>query len=140
MKSETLNDQVMAALVADSRLTESWSRNPSMTLIPVNPERSSFFLVISVCLIPQAEKFDEIAHTCLSVVRLAASSGALEGLFGVEVVPYIEERPQKPRRILRFSVKATAFAAAIKLTPPDLLRPEPAEGISCGWYVSPPEK
>lgn len=137
MKTPKLEKRLVAILSEDSQLKKMWVREPSAIYIPFRGSRESFYLLVSIYLDVKAADFEKLAYACLSTLRLLAHSDLLVGYSGVEVVPYVTE-DLTPKRVLRLSVESNAIERAKEMKSSDLLRDNPEEGITCGWYYGKP--
>jgi hypothetical protein len=138
MFDEELSIKVTSILNSDQRLRELWSQPPDIYLMPYMRSRESYYLLLSLCLRDTEVHYEDMAYACLNSLRLIVASGVVDDLPGIEIVPYLR-RGDSLSRILRLSVRRNAFIDAMKLEGGDLLKKEPAHGITCGWYMPKPE-
>jgi hypothetical protein len=136
MESKQLNEQVITILSADSRLVEMWLQSPDAALIPYMGSRDSFFLLVSLCLLPAVSRSESISYATISTLRKIYESGLAKDLPGIEVVVYIGDNSSKTgfRRILRFTVKNCAFDKIPELGSENLNQANPRDGLTCTWY------
>jgi hypothetical protein len=138
MKDKVLESKVVSIMEEDLQVKEFWSQPPDVTLIPYTKNRQSYFLLISICFTRAADDFDFLSRACIYTLRRVISSGVCSGLPALEIDPFILEESGF-RRVLRLCVKAEAFDAALGITPQDLLKDVPSQGITCGWYGPKPD-
>jgi hypothetical protein len=139
MDNEHLREEIAGLLGSDAQLASMSSLPPRAMYIPFTKDRSSFFLLVSLCLWPHMKTYNDLAYASLAALRLIIPSGLLRDLAGIEIALYIFDG-EKSDRIMRLSVQSKVFEKAFELTDNDLTKESPADGINCGWYVAKPRR
>src|SRR5262245_10251988 len=136
--SANLDCIVSKMLTDDELLRIYWSEPPQACLVPYKRSATQRFLAVNIAIIRKANNLETLAFILARVVEAAYQGGFLDGLQGIEILVTVIEG-STAERALRFSVSPAALHEVPRLSPSDLLRPAPKEGITCGWYGIPPE-
>jgi len=110
-----------------------WSAPPQAVLMPFAQERTKRYLAVVVFIIDQAMSLDVLASICSRVIEVLKSNNVIDALGGLEVMPCIV-REGKTKRVLRLSVLNHALGHAEGLSPSDLKKDCPDDGITCHIY------
>jgi hypothetical protein len=117
----------------DDELKPLFSTIPEGTTVPYRKSPVDLFFATTFALRSESISLSNLALVCESIVRRFVDAGLAEGLKAVSVL-VCAQVGEEFQRVLRFAVYDTAFKSLPRLSPHELLRNEPAEGITCGWY------
>ena len=132
MTHQEIDSRIASLLETTPHLRKNWEGAPRVMHIPYMGNRESFYLLISILVLPQFAERQLLVQETFSAARAAIESGLLNEEKAVDVAVYISS-PKGPQRMGRFTVYDTAFDRIRTLAISDLLNNDQHEGINWSW-------
>jgi hypothetical protein len=132
MTHQEIDSKIAALLEGAAHLRRNWEASPRVMHIPFMGNRDSFYLLISIHVLPKLAVREFLAQETFSVARVAIESGLLKDERAVDVAAYIPG-PKGSQRVNRFTVNDTAFDRFRTLEFSELMSNDQHEGIKWSW-------
>jgi hypothetical protein len=125
--------QMIAMISNDSELLRFFIAEPQAIIMPFARDKEKRFICIVLFIYQQACNSETLASLCRHIVTLLTDSSLLHGLDGMEIL-FQTVVAEETKRILRFSVLASALDSAKTISANELRRSSPKKGISSIVY------